>query len=70
MATVDGEYKKLFGWKTRAMSKAYKLFLEAFSAELKKYIEERNLKNNVIIHVSDEPNASMMFNYKRAAGYI
>ena len=70
MATVDGEYKKLFGWKTKAMSKAYKEFLLAFSAELKSYIEERGLKNNVIIHISDEPNASMIFSYKKAARYI
>ena len=70
MATVDGEYKKLFGWKTKAMSRAYKEFLAAFSTELKEYLEEKNLKDNVIIHVSDEPNASMIFSYKKAARYI
>ncbi len=70
MATVDGEYKKLFGWETKAMSKEYKAFLKAFSVELKKYVEERELKNNVFIHVSDEPNFSTVFNYGRASGYI
>ena len=45
MVTEDGEYKQLFGWKTKAMSRKYKTFLKAFSAELKKYIEERNLRS-------------------------
>lgn len=70
MVTADGEYKKLFGWETKAMSKEYKEFLQAFSVEIKKYIEDRNLKDNIIIHVSDEPNAAMIFSYKKAAAYI
>ena len=70
MVTEDGEYKQLFGWKTKAMSRKYKTFLKAFSAELKKYIEERNLRNRVFFHVSDEPNMSMIFSYKKAAAYI
>ena len=28
-------------------------------------LEERNLKDKVLIHVSDEPNGSMMFSYKK-----
>ncbi len=70
LATVDGEYKKIFGWETRANSKEYKSFLKAFSQELKKYIEDNNLKNNVFIHVSDEPNISMLSHYRKASSYI
>lgn len=70
MATVDGEYKKLFGWKTRANSRKYKNFLAAFSVELKKYLEERNLKDKVLIHVSDEPNKSMLRAYRKASAHI
>lgn len=70
MATVDGTYKKIFGWKTRADSRRYKDFLTAFSVELKTYLEERNLKNKVFIHVSDEPNASMLRTYKKASMHI
>lgn len=70
MATVDGTYKKIFGWKTRANSRKYKSFIAALSVELKKYFEERNLKNNVFIHVSDEPNASMLRTYKKASMHI
>lgn len=70
MVTENGEYKNLFGWKTRAMSKKYKEFLSEFSVALKKYIEDRNLRDNIILHVSDEPSGSMIFSYKRAAEYI
>lgn len=70
MATVDGNYKRIFGWKTRANSRRYKDFLTALSVELKKYFEERNLKSKVIIHVSDEPNAAMLRTYKKASGHI
>jgi hypothetical protein len=70
MATVDGEYKRIFGWETKANSKKYKEFLYALSIELKKYLEEKNLKDKVLIHVSDEPNFSVVINYGRASKYI
>ena len=70
MATVDGEYKRIFGWDTKANSKKYKEFLLALSVELKKYLEERNLKDKVLIHVSDEPNFSMVIPYGKASKYI
>ena len=70
MAEVDGEYKQIFGWKTRGSSNEYKEFLYALSVELKKYLEERNLKDKVLIHVSDEPNFTMIFSYGKASEYI
>lgn len=70
MATVDGEYKKIFGWETKADSKEYKAFLKCFSVEIKKYLEENQLKNNVLIHVSDEPNIAMLSSYRKASKYI
>lgn len=69
MATVDGEYKRIFGWDTRANSRKYKKFLTALSVELKKYLEERNLKDKVLIHVSDEPHAPCLA-YKKASKHI
>ncbi len=67
MATVDGVYKKIFGWETKASSKEYTKFLKFFSYELKKYLENNNLKNNVFLHVSDEPNFSTILPYSRAS---
>ncbi len=70
MATVDGEYKKIFGWETKANSKEYKTFLTAFSVELKKYFEENKLKDKVLLHVSDEPNFAMLRSYAKASKLI
>lgn len=70
MATVDGEYKKIFGWETKATSKEYKKFLTDFSIEFKKYLEENNLKDKILIHISDEPNFSMLWSYAKASKLI
>ena len=70
MATVNGEYKKIFGWETKASSKEYKKFLTDFSIEFKNYLEEKNLKDRVLIHVSDEPNFSMIVPYAKASKLI
>ena len=70
MATVDGVYKKIFGWKTRAGSRKYKDFLSVLSVELKKYFEERKLESKVLIHVSDEPAKAMLRTYKKASMHI
>lgn len=70
MATINGEYKKIFGWETKATSKEYKKFLTDFSVEFKKYLEERNLKDRVLIHVSDEPNFAMLRSYSKASKLI
>ena len=70
MATVDGEYKKIFGWETKATSKEYTNFLTDFSVQFKKYLEQKNLKDNVLIHVSDEPNFTMLRSYAKASKLI
>lgn len=70
MATVDGEYKRIFGWDTKATSKAYVNFLKVFSDELKKYLEKNNLKDCTFIHVSDEPNLAMLYGYSKASKII
>ena len=70
IATVNGTYKQIFGWSTKASSREYTKFLTALSVELKKYLEERNLKDKVLIHVSDEPNFSMLRPYAKASKLI
>lgn len=70
MASVNGEYKMIFGWHTKATSKEYTEFLKAFSVELKKYLEAMQLKDKVLIHVSDEPNFSMILPYSKASKII
>ena len=70
MATVDGEYKKIFGWDTKASSKEYKNFLTELSKELIKYIDIHNLKDKILLHVSDEPNLFMLPSYARESKLI
>ncbi len=70
MATVDGEYKKIFGWETKATSKEYKKFLTELSYELKNYLETNKLNKHVLLHVSDEPNFSMLRSYSKASKLI
>lgn len=70
MATVDGKYKKIFGWKTLVISRKYKKFLTLFASELKNVLEEMGLKDKTLIHVSDEPNSSQTFTYRIAANII
>lgn len=70
MATVDGEYKQIFGWDTKSTSKEYKTFLLALSIKLNEFFENNNLKDKVFIHVSDEPNFSVISTYAKASKYI
>ena len=55
MATVDGEYKKIFGWETDALSEEYREFLDAFIPELKAFLMKEGIFENCVFHVSDEP---------------
>ncbi len=70
MAYKRGKYKHLFGWKTSSSSHRYKKFLTDLSVELKELIEKLNLKDKVLIHVSDEPQLRHMRTYSHAAKLI
>ncbi len=70
MATVDGEYKRIFGWETAATSAEYTEFLTEFAAAFKPYLEKNGLKDRTLLHVSDEPNAEMIEDYSYASHLI
>lgn len=70
MATVDGDYKRIFGWDTKANGKDYKNFLTAFASEIRKYFESKGIQDRVFIHVSDEPNIQMLPQYSKASKHI
>lgn len=55
MATVDGEYKKIFGWETDALSDEYKGFLHALLPELIAFLKREGVMQDCLFHVSDEP---------------
>lgn len=65
MATVNGEYKKIFGWETDACSKEYREFLEAFIPEFIAFMKSKhNADKRCWFHVSDEPKMEHMEQYR------
>ena len=66
MATVDGEYKKIFGWETDSTSEEYAEFLKAYLTKLKKFLEEMKLQKNIMFHISDEPGEKSLEFYENA----
>ena len=55
MATVDGTYKRIFGWETLAVSDEYAAFLRAFLPELTARLHALGVAENTFFHISDEP---------------
>ncbi|MBQ2775116.1 MAG: DUF4091 domain-containing protein [Clostridia bacterium] len=70
VGVVDGQEKKLFGWDTRAGGKEYNDFLSQFAKALVKFIDENGLRDRCYFHVSDEPNLTHYFTYKKRSNVI
>lgn len=70
MAEVDGEYKHIFGWETKAAGKEYSAFLHTFLPKLIKVIDELGIEKVTYFHVSDEPNGEQIDSYKKAKNVI
>ena len=64
MATVNGEYQRIFGWETDALSKEYSKFLHAFLTDLVTFLKTEGVMENCFFHVSDEPKKSDEEQYK------
>ncbi len=67
MATVDGEYRQLFGWDTEASDPAYTAFLGAFLPALLSCLRSHGMDHRTFFHVSDEPPADEIERYGRAS---
>ncbi len=63
-ATVDGEYKRLFGWETLALDEEYVRFLRELIAAFVEYMKARGDDHRCIYHISDEPYLSYLDQYK------
>ena len=70
MATVDGVYKKIFGWETDATGEEYASFLQSFLTELLKYLKNRGVDKRCLFHVSDEPGLAHIENYAKARAIV
>ena len=70
MATVNGEYKKIFGWETDAVSPEYTLFLRSFIKAFLEHMRARGDDKRCYFHISDEPKLDQLENYKAAKDSI
>ncbi|MBE6702933.1 MAG: DUF4091 domain-containing protein [Ruminococcaceae bacterium] len=66
MATVDGEYKRIFGWETDATGAEYIGFLNEFIPAVKEKLDEYGYKDRYFFHISDEPSEKHLASYKAA----
>ena len=71
-ATVDGEYRRIFGWDTPSDSPEYKKFLSKLIPALISYM--RDVKNGadklLYFHISDEPGADHLDKYRELSDFI
>ncbi len=70
MATVDGEYKRIFGWDTPVDKGLYPQFLSYFLPALTEFLKAKGIAEKCYFHVSDEPNLNQLDKYTRAKNCI
>lgn len=66
MATVNGEYKKIFGWETDAVSEEYVSFLRQFLKEFIEHMKKSGNDKRCFFHISDEPQLEHLESYTAA----
>ena len=64
MATVGGEYKRIFGWETDAAGEEYVSFLRALIPALLAEAKVLGIENRLMFHISDEPGVKHLEQYK------
>ena len=64
MATVNGEYKRIFGWETDATSEEYIRYLRAFLTAFLAHMRARGDDKRCYFHISDEPNKLHIDRYR------
>ncbi len=70
MATVDGEYKKVFGWETDAAADEYTNFLKEMIPQLIEKLKEHGIDKKTVFHISDEPGEWMLESYSKAKSTV
>ena len=70
MATVDGEYKKIFGWETDATSPEYVGFLRTFIPAFLEHMKKSGNDKRCFFHISDEPQMDHLESYRAAKNSI
>ena len=70
MATVDGEYKRIFGWDTEATGEAYTRFLRTMLTAFLAHMKQRGDDKRCFFHISDEPNLEQLEQYKKSKAVV
>ena len=70
MATVEGEYKRIFGWETDATGAAYTKFLCAFLPAFLDHMKARGDDKRCYFHISDEPHGEQIEQYKASKAVV
>ncbi|MBQ8683399.1 MAG: DUF4091 domain-containing protein [Clostridia bacterium] len=70
MATVDGEYRRIFGWETDASGEEYVSFLQQMLTALTAHLRAGGYQDRVYFHISDEPNETHLEQYKTNAANV
>ena len=70
MATVNGEYKRIFGWDTEAAGESYSTFLRTFLTALLSHMKENGNDRRCFFHISDEPGIAHLDSYKAAKAVV
>lgn len=70
MATVDGGYRRAFGWDTTVEAGEYPEFLRVFLPRLVEELKSLGIDKKCYFHVSDEPSVEHLDNYMRAKNII
>ena len=71
MATVDGEYRRIFGWDTDAAGAEYGAFLRALIPALLAFLREKNgWDKRCFFHISDEPSEEHLAQYAAARAQV
>ena len=70
MATVDGEYKKIFGWETDATSPEYVGFLRTFIPAFLEHMKKNGNDKRCFFHISDEPQMDHIESYRAAKSSV
>lgn len=70
IATVNGRKKKLFGWDTDATGEQYTTFLRTFLPAFLDHMKARGDDKRCLFHISDEPNAAQLEQYRRSKAVV
>ena len=70
MATVDGEYKRIFGWESEATGEEYSTFLRQFLTEFIAHMKKNGNDKRCFYHISDEPQLEHLEYYKAAKAVV